>query len=216
MKTIFFSLIQLCAFSQNLADVFEGIYQHKTWGTNEQGEGHSGVGSKYINCIDFISYLDKFLKTHNISSVVDAGCGDWQYAKNINWDGINYLGIDIAPSVINKNVINYSKENISFLSGNFIDMDLPAADLLLVKDVLMHLSFKNIQKAIRLFPKFKYVICVNDVHKNMKKNHDIDDGGFRHLNLTLAPFSLKSNHIKYYKCQNSTILKQIFFLDNTN
>ena len=69
-------------------NVFDKIYKHNTWMFG------SGSGSVPINNKPYIEFLKDLLANKQISSVIDIGCGDWQLAKNINWNGIKYLGID--------------------------------------------------------------------------------------------------------------------------
>ena len=92
----------------NYKEYFTNIYDNNIW-----GEG-SGGGSSIESTVLYREYLQKFLKEKNISSVIDYGCGDWQSSHLINFDGIEYLGIDCVDSVIDNNTIKYSKDNIKF------------------------------------------------------------------------------------------------------
>lgn len=81
---------------------FERIYQEKIWGSSEEDDGFSGGGSLLQYAFLFHEYLTRFLQDHQIRSVVDLGCGDWTFAKWINWRGIDYIGYDVVGSVIEK------------------------------------------------------------------------------------------------------------------
>ena len=82
-----------------------------------------------------------------ITSIVDAGCGDWEFSKEIDWGGASYLGVVISSVVIEK-LGRYATDKIQFRVGDITE-ELPAADLLIVKDVLQHLPNSLIEKFIR-------------------------------------------------------------------
>ena len=87
----------------------------------------------------YIQFLQNFMSANNIKSVVDAGCGDWSFSKAVDWGNIHYIGIDIVKPVIERNQQRFSSSTISFLHGDMNEMELPAADLLICKDVLHYL-----------------------------------------------------------------------------
>ena len=135
-----------------------------------------------------MAFLQEFFKAHNITSIVDAGCGDWQFSKNIDFSGITYQGFDVASFVINANTPRYSKDNISFhlYDGDF--SKLPSADLLICKDVLQHLPIAKIKEFITILPRFKYALITNDIGTN--NNTEILPTQGRTLDLREDPFYL--------------------------
>jgi hypothetical protein len=64
--------------------VFEDIYRHAKWGTNDSGTGNSGTGSTLHATLLYRTFLQQFLKDNDIRSVVDAGCGDWEFSQTLN------------------------------------------------------------------------------------------------------------------------------------
>jgi hypothetical protein len=170
----------------NVVSVFEKIYHENIWGDG------SGGGSLPEVVVPYKTYLENFLKIKNISSVVDLGCGDWQFSKYINWDGIDYLGVDVVENVILENKQKYLKQNISFANINVLDQGfetIPDSDLLIAKDVLQHLANSNIKKMIdgMTSGKFKYALITNDYSSI---NIDIQNGDTRPLDLRLPPFNM--------------------------
>jgi len=210
------SFLSTIHYSDDLKNVFDSIYQTGEWGIDENNEGTSGSGSSVENSKPYFYYIQDFLREKNIKSVVDAGCGDWQFSRFIDWSNINYTGYDASNTVISKNLKNFAKKNIKFINENFKKADLPAADLLIIKDVLQHLSIENIQNAIKQFSKFKYVIVVNDVDPVTLKaqNISIRDGEYRPLDITLRPFNVKATKVLFYKPQFSHEMKQVLLIDN--
>lgn len=201
---------------EDLKTVFDSIYESGLWGKDENNEGTSGSGSSFENSEIYFNYLQDFLRDKNIRSVVDAGCGDWQFSKFIDWRGISYFGYDASRMIIEKNAETYGSENIRFIHENFVNSDLPNADLLIVKDVLQHLSIHNIHQAVKQFDKFKYVIVVNDVDPETLSalNLDIRDGDYRTLDITLEPFSVKGTKVLTYETPHSAEMKQVFLVEN--
>ena len=175
---------------QQLTDTFNRIYTEGTWGKDVAGKGTSGTGSTLEITREYRAYLEDFIKTHKITSVVDAGCGDWTFSSAIDWGGASYLGVDIASDVIATVRARHEKGNITFQVGDITD-DLPAADLLISKDVLQHLSNTLVQKFIRnnlRKGKYKWVILTND---RGSENREIASGGYRAIDLAAPPFEVR-------------------------
>ena len=102
-----------------------------------------------------------------------------------------YKGYDIVKSVISANDKKFSKDNVSFYHSTNID-EVAAADLLIIKDVLIHWPNKKIQYFIdNILPKFKYAL-ITDGYDKQHLNKDINLGSFRFLDIASAPFNLKN------------------------
>ena len=178
---------------RKLKERFEEIYAKNEWTHG------SGIGSLPANTREYVALLEKFLVERNIRSVVDMGCGDWQFSKKIHWGSARYRGFDVVAPVIKRNRRKHAADGISFhlYSGN--PADLPAADLLIVKDVLQHLSNKNVRAFLPHLSRFKYALITNCYNpKGPTENNDIKDGDFRYLDLRLPPFNLKAEEICDY------------------
>ena len=167
-----------------MKDVFEEIYRINGWG---QG---SGEGSLPANTRPYVRFLQKFLRGQQIRSVVDLGCGDWQFSHLIDWDGIAYGGYDLVSSVIDANRRKYARDNVAFhlFDGDFDR--LPAGDLLIAKDVLQHWSIANINRLRPALSRFRFSLITNCVNPDgPTANQDIGDGAFRPLDLRRPPFA---------------------------
>src|SRR3989338_7170924 len=118
-------------------NIFEKIYNKNKWRFG------SGEGSLEGYTKRYRIFLENFLSEHKIKSVLDFGCGDWQFYKYINWGKVRYHGVDVVKSVIDNNQKNYQTETIkfSFIDENF---ELEAADLFIAKDVFQHWSNQKI------------------------------------------------------------------------
>ena len=173
-----------------LTDTFNRIYAEGTWGKDVAGKGTSGPGSTLEITGEYRVYVEDFIKKHNVKSVVDAGCGDWSFSSAIDWGDASYLGIDIASDVIAAVRHKHEKGRIKFQVGDITD-ELPAAELLISKDVLQHLSNELVHKFIRnnlRKGKYKWVILTND---RGSENRDVASGGYRAIDLAASPFEVR-------------------------
>lgn len=161
-------------------EVFDEIYKNKVWAC---GDVLSGAGSDPLSAKDYVSYLDQFKDRH----VLDLGCGDLSiYNDNIFFK--SYIGVDVVDIQKYKNlpphiqVICSPIEDFEFNKYDF--------DLIIIKDVLQHLSNDRICKILNILSKLNVEsIITNDFNFN-NKNEDCIDGDHHYLDLTLNPFSL--------------------------
>ena len=195
-------------------DSFSRIYDRHTW----HGQSLSGPGSDAKRTIEFCSLLARFLRHQNIQSVVDLGCGDWGYSHLIDWGSVKYTGIDVVESVIENNKLQYAKPNISFLCADAAYQDIPAADLLIVKEVLQHLPNKDVLSILEKARSYPFAIFINDISHHIRgswkqlwhwqpicqTNIDIEPGGYRLLSLREPLFSLNATHMLTYENKYKT------------
>jgi SAM-dependent methyltransferase len=167
-----------------LSDRFEEIYE-----TNEWGYG-SGVGSLPLNNIDYMKFVQTFLRANAIESVVDLGCGDWQFSRFIDWGDAAYLGLDVAESVILANRSRFSGPNVAFRTMTSDD-EVPYCDLALCKDVFQHLPNDVIARNVTLLKsRARFLLITNDTEPNEElTNSDIEQGGWRPVSLAREPFN---------------------------
>ncbi len=187
---LFFFVIRAVDRQSPLTQTFNRIYAEGVWGRDVSGAGTSGTGSTPEITRDYRVYLQDFIRKHRVTSIVDAGCGDWNFSRTIDWAGASYLGVDIASDVIEAVRKKHEKGKITFQVGDITE-ELPAADLLISKDVLQHLSNALVQKFIRnnlKRGKYKWVLLTNDRGRG---NGDTVPGGYRAIDLAAPPFEVK-------------------------
>ncbi|MGE5183844.1 MAG: class I SAM-dependent methyltransferase [Acidobacteriota bacterium] len=195
---------------------FDEIYKRGYWGTNEQGEGHSGTGSEMRTTLLYRTFLQAFLKNNHITSVVDAGCGDWEFSSAMDWTGIDYKGYDIVDSVVEQDKQKYGKPNIQFFHANIVDTDLPPADLLISKQVLQHLPNADVEKFLKQIKKYKFALIMDSVDPITMsgKNQDIQPGQFRPFDPTAPPFNARG--FKVLTFWDGYNMQQVVALDTGN
>ena len=173
-----------------LSQTFNRIYSEGVWGRNVAGAGTSGSGSTLEITQEYRAYLQEFIRKHHVTSIVDAGCGDWSFSSTIDWADASYLGVDIASNVIEAVRKKHEKGRVAFRVGDITE-ELPAADLLISKDVLQHLPNALVQRFIRnnlKKGKYKWVLLTNDRGSG---NGDTVPGGYRAIDLAAPPFDVK-------------------------
>jgi SAM-dependent methyltransferase len=161
-----------------LQNIFNDIYEHDKW------NGGSGPGSNVANTTEYVSYLNDLLRSLNVKSFLDVGCGDWQLGQRINFTGIRYKGIDVS-----KNAVIAAKSKApegTDISNQEIGEISESFDFVHIKDVLQHLPLIECDKILGYASKNKYVLVVND---HCEKNYDIEAGQHRPLNVLYWPNS---------------------------
>ena len=161
---------------------FTDIYANDKWSSG------SGTGSRPANNLEYINFVCRFIAINNVRSVVDLGCGDWQFSHLIDWSKVHYLGLDLVGSVISKNNELYGRDNIKFAvidSGSGI----PDADLLICKDVFQHLPNDVVADYLSdLVKKYRWLIITNDDYPTENLNGHIKAGEWRAIRLDESPF----------------------------
>jgi SAM-dependent methyltransferase len=169
----------------NMREQFERIYESDEW-------GGSGGGSMVEHTRGYVEFLRRFLKEKQIKTVVDFGCGDWQFSQYIDWTEVDYCGYDIVRSVVATNRRLFTKPNVTFHDFEGGLATLPPADLLLAKDVLQHWSNASIQAFFPHLKRYRYALITNCINANgPTENIDDVDGGSRPIDLQQPPFNLE-------------------------
>jgi hypothetical protein len=157
-------------------------------------ESVSGVGSTVKLTEHFRSFLDKAIKNHQIKSISDCPCGDFNWMRYVNLEGIDYTGYDIVSDLLEENINKFP--NFKFKHFNAIEDVLPEKDLIVARDFLFHLSKESGEKVIHNFraSKSKFIITTSfdDLVENVDlKPEEKERGwGWRKINIEKAPYNL--------------------------
>ena len=178
---------------------FTHIYDKELWG---KGKG-SGPGSSLLVNKKYISFLESFLKNNNIKNVIDYGCGDWQFSQYINWNGVDYLGLDIVDSVIDSNKNKFP--NYSFVCDIDIFNYLDGKELIIIKDVLMHWPDDEIEKFLDKLIKYNIWILLVNSAKNQPTKRKLKIGHYVPLEYDKFPLN-KYNSELIFKYRNRQVV----------
>jgi SAM-dependent methyltransferase len=161
----------------SMTQTFRNIYRTKAWGDN--GEPFcSGAGSRGPASEQYCALVIKFIRDHQVRSVVDLGCGDFAVGKQIvEASGVRYTGIDVVPELIEHHKRTVHDSRVSFKCADITNDALPCADLCLVRQVLQHLSNKEIVKVLGNLGNFSRTLISEDVPARPKSfNRDKPHG----------------------------------------
>src|SRR5262249_51841119 len=133
----------------SLAARFERIVRTNLWGA---ATSVSGLGSEDAATAAIKQALPGLLRRLGVRALLDAPCGDAGWITDCV-DGLGYTGVAIGPPLF---AATGRRAERGEIFGRFLVADiprdaLPAADLILCRDCLVHLSFENILRAISRF-----------------------------------------------------------------
>ncbi|TCK31673.1 hypothetical protein EV667_1784 [Ancylobacter aquaticus] len=138
------------------SDVFSEIYENNIWG-GEDKVFFSGSGSRGRVADEYIIKINNFIEKNKIKSVVDIGCGDFYIGSRLKCS--DYTGIDIVPSLISHHNATFGGPGRRFLCVDVSGSEaLPSADLVLIRQVLQHLSNRQIEAILAKLGGFRHVI----------------------------------------------------------
>ncbi|MGE0645957.1 MAG: class I SAM-dependent methyltransferase [Nitrospira sp.] len=166
--------------------MFTEIYKNNLW-NNE--ESRSGGGSTLKKTQKIRKGLQDLLKEECIGSLCDAGCGDFNWMKELDLAGVSYTGIDIVKAIVIANQARYEKDNLVFREMDITKDDLPSFDLILCREVLFHLPFTDVCRALNNFKKSGSKYFLTTHFPNIQTNIDVKMGQCRGINFERPPLN---------------------------
>jgi hypothetical protein len=165
--------------------VFSAIHARRAWG---DGESVSGPGSSRARAETFLPDLISLVQSLGTRTLLDAPCGDFNWAGALADSVDRYIGVDVVPALIENNH-RYANAKRAFVCLDMAQDPLPPADLVFCRDALIHLSFVDIRRTLANFRRTgaEYLITTTFVGEG-RRNRDIRTGSWRPLNLQKAPF----------------------------
>ncbi|MHA7057205.1 class I SAM-dependent methyltransferase [Aquimarina sp. M1] len=179
-------------------DAMIQVYEMKLWGNNNT-DFYSGDGSHLSEIVHpYVDVLRSFLTSFKEPlTICDLGCGDFNVGKELVQYTKNYIAVDIVPSLIGHNKEKFKMERLKFLCMDIAVDELPIGDCAILRQVLQHLSNREVRRIAHKLSSFKYVIVTEHVPEgNFVANKDIISGqGIRlkkqsGVNLLASPFNL--------------------------
>ena len=175
------------------------IYKNNLWGRGKSNffSGDGSHDSAILN--PYLKALSLFLTSFNKPlTIVDLGCGDFNVGNQLLHLSENYIGVDIVETLIQRNKDVFKDHNLKFYCLDIALDKLPEGDIALLRQVLQHLSNKEIYKIIRKLPSYKYVVLTEHIPEgNFDANIDLVSGQGTRLkknsgvDLFQPPFNLK-------------------------
>ena len=171
---------------ESMEDLFRVKYYNNLWGSMES---KSGQGSTLFQTRNVIRELPILLKKHDIKSMLDIPCGDFHWMKEVDLTGVEYIGADIVPEIVQDNQTKYPDRKFEVL--DIVHDKLPQVDLILCRDLMFHLPLGTILKALNNIANSgtKYFLCTSHTWKS-EPNAEINVGDWRKLNMMESPINL--------------------------
>lgn len=168
---------------------FSDIFTHNRW---QSSKSISGSGSSWEATKLMRPRLKKALADLDIKVLVDAPCGDANWISSLFGTLETYIGIDVVPELIAKNVVKSSERNVFYKLGDITRDAIPSCDAILCRDCLVHLPYGLIMDALFRFgaSDTKYVIATT--FPGVENKSTDRPGPWRPLDLTQDPFNLPS------------------------
>jgi hypothetical protein len=167
--------------------IFTNIYRKNRFG----GEvSVSGPGSDLVQTRTIIRELPTLLREFEVSAILDIPCGDCLWIGNADLRGVSYIGADVVKELVEQNGKRFAHKNMRFLRLNLVRDRLPQTDLILCRDCLVHLCFRDIFRALTNVCRSGSPYLLTTTFVSRKENYDISTGQWRPLNLETAPFCL--------------------------
>lgn len=142
------------------SDAFTSIYARGAWG---DGMSASGPGSDPEISRPYVDLVQSLIANEGIASVVDLGHGDWQMWPVEAFSDVSYQGFDVARGLSEAVTLQFGTADRHFEFGDCVTMEIPRAQLVLCKDVLMHLPNKDVSQVLGKLSVFPWVVICHDV-----------------------------------------------------
>ena len=180
-----FSWPPLSKKSREMRRIFSAIHSTGAWG---EAESTSGPGSTRARAASFLPDLIALTQSLRVGTLLDAPCGDFHWVAPLADAVDHYVGVDVVPALVTTNRRQFSSPRRQFLCRDICRHRLPAADLILCRDALVHLSEHDIAAALQNLRRTGAEYLLTTTFVGERENPNIETGAWRPLNLQGRPF----------------------------
>ena len=171
--------------AKSLREIFAEIYRTNGFlGV----ESRSGAGSGVEQTRVVRRELPGILAELGVRSMLDVPCGDWFWMKSVDLGEIDYVGADIVEEIVDANRRAYQRSRRTFQVLDVIEGQIPTVDLILCRDLLVHLSFADCRRAIANMKRSGSTFLLTTTFTGRTANEELRKV-WRALNLQIPPFS---------------------------
>jgi hypothetical protein len=189
-------------------EVFSEVYSNKLWGAGPEpywsGEGsrNDAIVAPYL---DIVSRRLSEIGRDSVGTTVDLGCGDFVVGSRLVGVGTGFIACDVVPELIESHRIRYQRLPVEFLVVDLTTDPLPAGNTAFLRQVLQHLSNRQISAVL---PKLRIYdrVIITEHHPYPDRvrapNLDKNPGGSTRLKfgsgvyLSEAPFNLPRTSLR--------------------
>jgi len=171
---------------------------------NHTAQGHassSGPGSTLEQTHELRQRLPLLLQHLRAETLLDVACGDYFWQRHTRFGVKQYIGTDVLDSLVCSNRSQFGSDATSFLMRDARTDALPACDVILCRDYLVHLSHVDVWRALHNFATSGSRFLITTTFPGRPARPDIRNGEWCPLNLCAPPFSLPAPlHLINEKC----------------
>ena len=165
---------------------FRQIHSANYWAN---AESRSGEGSTLEATRRATQAIEEFVQTHEVRSMLDVPCGDFNWMKNVDL-GIPYIGGDIVDALIADNEKRYANGMRKFQVIDLTKSKLPQCELVHTRDCLNHLSIPDIKSALtNICSSGATYIAITQFPAVTVNRNQASGFTYRELNFRLPPFN---------------------------
>lgn len=147
------------------AQIFSQIYAAGIWGGEGGGDYFSGTGSHDPKCLlPYVEAVRRFAGEFSPPlDAVDLGCGDFNVGSRIRDCFAAYRARDVVPELIERNRRRFADLDVDFSCSDIAAEPLPPGDLVMIRQVLQHLSNRQIAAIATRLGQYRYAIVTEHV-----------------------------------------------------
>jgi SAM-dependent methyltransferase len=202
-----------------VAEVFADAYRRRQWTTTDARQDFSsGPGSSIRYAQPYCEWVSAFARQNQITRLVDLGCGDFRVGRGLLARGdFDYTGVDIVPELVAHYGARYGSPNVNFACLNIIEDQLPKGELCLIRQVLQHLSNREIMAVLRKCSAYPYVLITEHIYvgkdsrPNLDKPHGPDTRIYDRSGVFLEqpPFDLTTRTVLELPYSDGEVLRSV-------
>ena len=113
-RDFYLVILRLLRGADEPKEVFNFYFERNLFG---DPDSLSGTGSSLAATASIRSALPPLLATLNMKVVLDVPCGDFNWAKEIDWKPFHYIGADIVSDLVDRNRALYASDGVEFLTA---------------------------------------------------------------------------------------------------
>ena len=166
--------------------VFTRIYRGSEWLSDES---RSGPGSELVRTASLRRELPELLAELGVDVLLDAGCGDFRWMSETELPVLEYIGVEVVPELAAELARRYARPGRRFLQADITRDELPQADFVLCREVLVHFPDEDVERALAAFRRTGARWLLATTFTARETNEPIELGAWRTLNLEAPPFS---------------------------
>jgi len=172
---------------ETMEQKFTAIYRSNAW---KDPTSVSGPGSTLRETAAVRRQLPALVEQLGIRSILDIPCGDFNWMREVSLGIDKYIGADVVEEIVTANRRQFASDRCTFVKLDVTHDRLPAVDLVLCRDCLVHFSFADIFLALQNIARSRPQYLLTTTFPETQHNADIATGQWRRLNLQRPPFSL--------------------------